>query len=385
MLSFRIFFKKQKYFASAFFYSCLGLFFSTWVTYIPHVAEKLHITEGKIGGALFFSALGSFCIIPVCNWLVNRLGIGRMTFFALLFMAVAFYGPLLAPNYVSLCLALLVMGMSTGTFVITINTLTATIEKSDQVFIMSGSHGFFSAGAMIGSAMGGFLAARLGNPLLHLSIMAGFMLAVQLYFKPSYYSIKGEKKTSEKKIHHSLKPLLVVALVGLIVMVSEGAVADWSAMYLKKVAHLKLDLIGFGYAGFSLMMAFGRFIGDWVSHRFSSWRIISMGFASSLAGFALVIQPFGMLSILGFAVIGLGFSVIVPEVYRIASRTEGVDTTEGVSFIAGTANIGFLVGPVMLGFIAELYTLRFSFIALSLFSCLALGISLVQRKKTQNS
>lgn len=382
MLSLRIFFKKEKYFASAFFYSCLGLLFSTWVTYIPHVAEKLHITEGKIGGALFFSALGSFMIIPVCNWLVARLGIGRMTFFALLFLSTAIFGPLLAPNYPCLCIALLFLGMSTGTFVITINTLTATIEKSDNVFIMSGSHGFFSAGAMIGASLGGVLSARLNSPLLHMSIMAAVVLSVQLYFRPSYYRIKGEKASSEKKMHHSLKPLILVAMVGLIVMVSEGAVADWSALYLKNVAKLKLDLLGFGYAGFSLMMALGRFIGDWISHRLSSWKIISMGFACSLAGFALVLQPFGLLSIPGFAIVGLGFSVIVPEVYRIASRTEGIETTAGVSFIAGTANIGFLIGPVMLGFIAELYTLKFSFLALSAFLFMALTISLFMYNKS---
>jgi MFS family permease len=89
MLSLKIFIKHRKYFATAFFFSCFSLIFSTWVTYIPYVADKLGITEGKIGGALFFASVGSFGMIPLSNWLVDRLGVGRMSFYAFCFYGLA--------------------------------------------------------------------------------------------------------------------------------------------------------------------------------------------------------------------------------------------------------------------------------------------------------
>jgi fucose permease len=207
------------------------------------------------------------------------------------------------------------------------------------------------------------------------------MVTVQIILRPSYFSIKGSVEENTNSINHSWKPLAIISLIGLIVMVSEGAVADWSALYLKNVSKLKLEWIGLGYAGFSMLMATGRFVGDWVSHRFGSWQIISFGLCLALLGFGLVILPLSYFNLFGFSIIGLGFSVIVPEIYRLASRTEGIETTAGVSFIAGTANVGFLLGPVIIGFIAELYTLRFSFIMLMGLVFAALTIALIQRRK----
>jgi MFS family permease len=99
MLSFKVFLQKRKYFVSAFFYSCFSLIFSTWVVYIPYVADKLKITEGKIGGALFFAPIGALCMIPICNRLLDKVGVGRMAFYALCFYSLTLFGPLLANTY----------------------------------------------------------------------------------------------------------------------------------------------------------------------------------------------------------------------------------------------------------------------------------------------
>jgi len=376
LISFLIFVQNRKYFASAFFYGCFSLLFSTWVTYIPYVADKLGITEGRIGGAIFFAALGSFFMIPICNQLIDRIGVGRMTFYSLCFYCLAIFGPFLASTYILLCIGLFFCGMASCSLAISINSLTATIEKADKVYIMSGSHGFFSAGGMIGAVSGSIIATISHYPVLHLSLLCLVILTVQIYLRKYYFDVRSEPTKKQKRSITKWKTLVIIAMVALIIMVSEGAIADWSALYLKKIVKIDLFFIGFGYAGFSLAMTVGRFLGDYVSKKMGSWQLISSGSLLSLVGFALILIPNSITSLLGFTIIGLGFSAIVPEVYRMAANIEGVKAKDGVSFIAASANIGFMFGPVFLGFLAELRTLHFSFLILSCFVALAFIISI---------
>lgn len=380
MNSIKFFYQNKKYFASAFLFFCFSLIFSTWVTYIPQIADKLLITEGKIGKAIFFSALGAFVMIRICRHIVDRVGVGRYTFFALIVYCIFFYGPFLAYSYNTLCLSLFFFGMASSSFAISLNSLTATIEKQDEIYIMSRSHAFWSIGGMIGAATGSFIAVLLHNPILHISILVAIILVIQFRIKFHYYYRIGEVLIKEKNNKKNLKPLYVIAVVGLVMMVSEGAIADWSALYLKKIILLDMKYIGFGYAAFSSAMMIGRFTGDSLSKNLGSWQLITYSCLTGIVGFLLVLILNPVISILGFFVVGLGFSVVVPEVYRLASKVEGIKTSDGVSFIAATSNIGFLVGPVLLGFVAEFKSLHLSFIVLTAFVSLAFFIAFAKNK-----
>ena len=380
MNSIKFFYQNKKYFASAFLFFCFSLIFSTWVTYIPQIADKLLITEGKIGKAIFFSALGAFVMIRICRHIVDRVGVGKYTFFALIVYCIFFYGPFLAYSYNTLCLSLFFFGMASSSFAISLNSLTATIEKQDEIYIMSRSHAFWSIGGMIGAATGSFIAVLLHNPILHISILVAIILLIQFRIKFHYYHRIGEVLIKEKNNKKNLKPLYVIAVVGLVMMVSEGAIADWSALYLKKIILLDMKYIGFGYAAFSSAMMIGRFTGDSLSKNLGSWQLITYSCLTGILGFLLVLILNPVISILGFFVVGLGFSVVVPEVYRLASKVEGIKTSDGVSFIAATSNIGFLVGPVLLGFVAEFKSLHLSFMVLTAFVSIAFFIAFAKNK-----
>ena len=375
MNSIKFFYQNKKYFASAFLYSCFSLIFSTWVTYIPQIAEKLGISEGRIGKAIFFSALGAFVMIRICRHFVDRVGVGRYTFFALIAYIVSFYGPFLANSYNTLCICLFLFGMCGSSFAISLNSLTATIEKQDEIYIMSRSHAFWSIGGMIGAATGSFFAVLLHNPILHISILVAIILIIHLRFKSFYYNRKGEVVQQEKRHKKNLKPLYAIAVIGLVTMVSEGAIADWSALYMKKIIFLDMQYVGLAYAAFSFAMMIGRFTGDSLSQKFGSWRLITYSILTGIIGFVLVLILNPVVSIIGFFVVGIGFSVVVPEVYRLASQVQGIQTADGVSFIAATSNIGFLVGPVMLGFVADFRSLHLSFMLLTAFVSLAFFIA----------
>jgi MFS family permease len=370
MLSLKTF-TQRKYFAPAFLYSCFSLVFSTWVTYIPYTADRLNITEGKIGGAIFFMAFGSLSMLPISRWLTDRLGVGRQAFFGFTGYGTAIFGMFLAPTYGFLCGALYFFGMMSSVFAISLNSLTAVIERQSGSYIMTGSHGFWSLGGMIGSSTGSFIAGLLHRPLLHLALLVSTLILIQLWLKKEYFHIRTEKFEKQKHQKFPIKPLLGISSIAIIMMISEGAIADWSALYLKKIVQMKIQYIGLGYSLFSLGMAIGRFTGDTLSRRLGSWKLLRIAIGISLIGFMLVLFASPFSTYPGFFVIGLGFSIIVPEVYRLASNIKGIRTADGVAFIAATANVGFLMGPAFLGFVAELQSLHLSFIVLSCFITLA--------------
>jgi fucose permease len=379
MLSYKIFFRNRKFFAPAFLYSCFSLLFSTWVTYIPFIADKLKITEGKLGGALFFASLGSLCMLPVSNRMVDKIGVGRQAFLGFVLYSISFYGLFLAKTYGAFCTALFLVGAMSSVFSISLNSLTATIEKQSGMNIMSGSHGFWSIGAIIGSSAGSFIAGILKIPILHISILIILLMGIQLMVRKEYYFIRSEQHKKKQHGRLPVRPLLGIAAIGFFILLTEGAIADWSALYLKKIVLMKGQFLGLGYALFSAGMTLGRFTGDSLSHRFGSWKLLRIYILTSLAGFSLVLFAWHAITLAGFFIIGLGFSIIVPEVYRLASRVEGIRTADGVSFIAATANIGFLTGPVLLGFIAELRTLHASFMVLMFFVTMAFVLTLRKR------
>jgi len=252
------------------------------------------------------------------------------------------------------------------------------VERQDGVLVMSGSHGFWSVGGVIGASTGGWVAAALDRPLIHVATVACTLICLQTWLSREYFFRKGETTPSGKSAgkRHAMASLFTIALIGLIMMVSEGAIADWGALYLTKIIQIPAAWMGMGYAAFSLSMMIGRFMGDKLSHRFGSWPLLSGSVALSLCGFALVLIIHPAVSLLGFFVVGFGFSVIVPEIFRLASKLENIDASTGVAYISATTNIGFMVGPVLLGFIAESRSLHTSFAALTAFVSIALFLSL---------
>lgn len=383
-------FIRRKYFASAFLFACSSIIFSTWITYIPRIAEHLSITEGRIGKAIFFASIGSFVMIPLAKKLVDRFGAGKCAYYALLIHSLVLFGPFLADSYSALCGALFVFGLSGSFFGIALNSLTALVERQDGVLVMSGSHGFWSIGGVIGASTGGWIAAVLDRPLLHVAIVSGTLIIIQTWLRREYCFRKGGVPSHRKKGgRHAMVSLFTIAMIGLIMMVAEGAIADWSALYLTKIIQIPAAWMGMGYASFSLSMMIGRFMGDKLSHRFGSWPLLSGAVALSLCGFALVLIIHPGISLLGFLIVGFGFSVIVPEIFRLASKLENIDASTGVAYISATTNIGFMVGPVLLGFIAESRSLHTSFSALTAFVSIALIVSLWKTvfgvKRTDNT
>lgn len=380
MKSLRLILTNANYFGPSWVFASLNILFGTWAIYIPKVKETLSIDNSELGFAIFFLSLGVFTVFPFASMLVNKLGVGKATFYGVLLSCTAAMLPLLAPSYYTLMGALFLFGASNGFTDISMNTLVTEVEKKDKVKFMSASHGFFSLGGVL-AGIGSFLIGPIGNPVLHMSLAVALVLVVNLLFYKRYFNVMAAMEESEKFSLKLFKPLLLLGLISFIAMGSEGAIVDWSGLYLKEVSIAPEALWGAGFLGFQITMTLGRFIGDGISEKLGSVKMIAVGTVLALAGYGLVLTESTYLAIAGFALGGLGFSVMIPEVFRIGGNVKGVDSSQGIAFIAGTGYAGFLCAPPILGFLAETSSLKTSFVVLFFCAVFILAITFLLKRK----
>lgn len=371
MNSLKLILSNYRYLAPAMLFATLNIFFGTWAIYIPSIKEKLGIDEGQLGFAILFLGLGTFIMLILSPTLIKKIGVGKAAALSIYLLGFSFLLPFLAENNNQLCLALLMVGFTSGFTDIAINTLVTEIEKEDRLHIMSANHGFFSLGGVLSAGIGTFFLPQVENPFNHMLFLVILMAVINgLLYK--YYRQVNAPEVEQASFKFSyLKPLLALVVIGFFVMASEGAIADWSALYLEKVSMAKDNLIGLGYTAFSATMALGRFLGDGVSLRYGSRNIILTGSLLAALGFTLILMVKTTLAIIGFGFVGLGFSVIVPELFRLGGKVKNVDAAQAVSIVAGSGFLGFLVGPVLLGFLAKSSSLKLSFVALLAFTSVA--------------
>ncbi|MEZ2415924.1 MFS transporter [Muriicola sp. E247] len=380
MRSLRLILTNPRYFGPAWAFASLNILFGTWAIYIPLVKEDLGIDKATLGIALFFLSLGVFTVFPVASRIVNFLGVGRATWIGILLLCFTALFPLMANSFITLALALFFFGSANGFLDISMNTLVTEIEKEDQQKFMSASHGFFSLGGVL-AGLGSFLILVFESRMLHMLAAIFLVLSINLIFHKRYRHIKAAPIEKEPFKLKNFKPLLLLGIVSFVVMGSEGAIVDWSGLFLKEITLAPETLWGAGFLGFQVTMTLGRFLGDAISARIGSVKIVALGASIAILGYLFVLLASTYLAIVGFALTGLGFSVIIPELFRIGGNVKGVESSQGVAFIAGTGYSGFLVGPVILGFLAEQFSLNTSFTVLLVAVIAVLGTTLLLKRR----
>lgn len=369
-----------RYFAPAWVFASLNILFGTWAIYIPTVKENLGIDKSQLGIAIFFLALGVFTVFPIAAKIINKIGVGKATWYGVVLICISGILPLLAPNYFTLMAALFFFGATHGFTDIAMNTLVTELEKEDKQNFMSAAHGFFSLGGVL-AGLGSFLILYLGSPALHMLFAVILVFVINLMLFRNYFHITAAPVEKEPFSLNLFKPLLVIGVVSFIVMGGEGAIIDWSGLYLKEISIAPETLWGAGFLAFSITMTTGRFLGDSISQKIGSVRIVALGSVIAILGYLAVLSTQTYLAILGFGLVGLGFSVIIPELFRIGGNVKGIDSSQGIAFIAGAGYSGFLAAPPILGFLAQSSSLELSFIVLLGCAVLVLFATFILGKK----
>lgn len=377
MKSLQLILSSLKYFAPTWVFSSINILIGTWVLYLPYIKMKFELNDSQVGVALFFTACGLLVSIPVVPFINKKIGTGRSTKIGVIVFALLFNLPLLAPSYTLLCTSLFLTGIFSGFTDVSMNALVSIIEKREKQNFMSAAHGFFSLGGFIGAGIGSFLISRFSNPSYHMLLMSSFVILTTLLLSNKYEKIiepLQEKSKDGTNIFKNIKPVLGLSIVAFIIMFSEGAVEHWSNLFLFDVVHVSESQAGFGFVLFSLTMTLGRFLGDGISKKIGAIKTISYGCLIAIAGYFLILKVNFYVSVLGFGVLGLGLSVIIPELFRLAGKTKYVNTSVAISIVSGIGFIGFLVGPVLLGFISNWSNLIMSYAFLLILVVIALSI-----------
>ena len=354
-------------------FSVDSILFGGWLARIPEIQHRLGLSEGMLGLALLGMPIGSLVMMPLASRIIAKYGLGRTTFVSALVVVFALTLPAFSFSFYSLMAAMFIVGFTGSIMNVAMNASASSVEKKLDISIMSTCHGVFSFGGMIGAALATLFIGMGVSPELHLSIIAVFLLGVVIILKPILFKIpdistKVKKQKSSFKLPE--KSMLGLIVVGFCIMLGEGAVADWSAVYLRNYLHSAPAIAGLGFAGFSLAMALGRLSGDNITSRFGGKRVVIVGSILGAVGLLLgVVVPVPSVAIAGFILVGFGFSCVVPILYNQAGK--GDDAENGIAMIATSGIIGFLAGPPLIGAMAEMVGLSWALVlvaGLALFS-----------------
>ena len=343
--------------AVVFFVSGAG--FANWVARIPEIQQKLGLSNSALGVALLGTAIGALLAMPTTGWFVARVGSRPVTKLAALVYCIALPLPTLAPNLPLLTIALMVVGALFGALDIAMNAQAIAVEQRYCRPIMSSFHGLYSVGGMAGAASGGLVASLGVNPSTHLLGTALLLLMVVVLASRRLLHTEVDSTTTEPTFALPTRSLVNLGILAFCVMLSEGAMGDWSAVYLHQTLKTGPGLAAAGYAVFSLAMAVFRLAGDRLIQRFGPVRMVRFGGTLGATGLGLsllIAQPFAAL--IGFACVGVGLSSLVPIVFSAAGRTPGIAPSLALAAVTTTGYGGFLCGPPLIGFVADFLNLR---------------------------
>ncbi|QFP76615.1 MFS transporter [Deinococcus sp. AJ005] len=340
-----------------------GAFFATWAVNIPGVRDALSLSEAQIGGALLAIGLGALITMPLTGGWTARYGSGPVTRVAVVACMVSLALPFLSPNYLGVVLGLTVMGAANGCLDVAMNAQGVTVEQALKRPVLSRLHAYFSLGGVLGAALGTLLVGRvpmLTHVLLVVVIttVAG-VLAGRLMLPDSPVTQTQEAgpaaQPSRRRIGISSAALLL-GLLCFLGMLSEGANYDWAALYFRDVLGQAGGNAGIGYAAFAVTMTLGRWFGDLARTRLGDEAIVRVGAAVAGLGLGVALLAQGpVVATIGFALSGLGLSNVVPVLYGAAGHALA---GRGIAQVATLGYGGFLLGPPLIGFVAQEVGLR---------------------------
>jgi MFS family permease len=367
--------------AVSLFYFGQGLGFASWASRIPDIKHNLGLSDAALGSILFALPVGQLCTMPFSAALVTKHGSKKMLTITAPIYVVALVNIGLAATAWHLAAALFLLGVTGNMANIAVNTQGVETEKLYNRPINTTFHGVWSIAGFTGALVGLLMINLHIKPWQHFLIIM-FLSWINVFINHKYL-VWGKPDPAATKRPFFIKPqgeLLQLGIIAFCCMATEGAMFDWSGIYFKEIVQAPHSLVVLGYASFMIMMAAGRFVGDYVIIRIGRKRTMQFSGIIISSGMALsVCFPFLVTATIGFMLVGLGVSTNIPSVYSIAGKNEKVPPGIALAMIASVGYLGFLMGPPVIGYISALSSLQYSY---ALIGCFGLLISyLVTRIK----
>ncbi|NHC43876.1 MFS transporter [Motilibacter aurantiacus] len=347
-------------FATAVVFLVNGTAFGSWVGRIPDVKRALELQNGELGLILLGPAVGAVLGMQLVPPAIARFGERRTLTVAALLMPLVLLPVAVAGGPVALAAALVALGAANGLLDVSMNAQAVRVERAYARPIMSSFHAWFSMGGFLGVALAG-LAAQLDiGPRASLTatavVLTPVMLAASTRLLPDGYATAAEEPGAGKRAmpRDARRRVLLLGVLAFVCLLGEGAAADWGAVYVRDERDAGPGLATAAYAAFSLCMTLGRLVGDRATGSWGPVRTVRRGAALAGAGLlAGLLLPGSVSAIAGFALLGAGLSVLVPVLFSAAGGIPGAAAGAGIARVSTLGYLGFLVGPPVIGGIAE--------------------------------
>lgn len=344
------------------FFFLAGVCFASWTSRIPDIQQYLGLSDGGLGGVLFALPVGLLISLPFSGWLVTHFGSRRMVIPAALSYALLLplLGLVQAPW--QLVGVLFFFGLVGNLLNIAMNTQAVTLETIYGRSIIASFHGIWSLAGFTGGAIG-FLMINLHlTPLQHFSIVSGAAVVLSFLCYRNTLSKDINADTTRPLFAKPDAALLKLGLIALCCMITEGTMFEWSGVYFRKIVEVPKGLTLLGYTAFMSTMAGGRFVGDWLTTKLGTKHMLQWSGIIIATGLSMaIIYPHVIVATVGFLLVGIGVSSVVPLVYGAAGRSKNFSPGVALAAVSTIGYLGFLAGPPMIGFIAEAASLRVSF------------------------
>ncbi len=364
------------------FFFVNGLIFASWASRIPDLQSAFSLDNSKMGFVLLAHSIGAFVSMPFTGILIQKIGSKFVSLYAAIAFITFFVLIGLAPSYIVLMIVFFMTGSATGIMDVAMNSQAVIVEHEYHKPIMTFFHAMFSIGMVVGGLVGSYFVGYQQSISTHLLFIAALSIIMVLY---GYRSMLGEPPQSlESKTKSRMRPSLPIIALGIIAlccMIGEGAMSDWSTNYLKNILQTSPSYTTFGLTAFAGSMTIGRLFGDKGRALWGDSKLLSFGSLMALAGMILIMSTYHfIIVILGFALVGLGLSNIVPIAFSIAGNLKGITPGVGISMVSTIGYTGFMFGPPLIGFIADAYDLRVAFgLLILLFVLMMIIISSLKR------
>ncbi|RKE45594.1 MFS transporter [Sphingobacterium detergens] len=361
--------------AVSLFFFCQGIAFASWASRIPVIKERLHLSEGQLGTILLMLPVGQLATMALSGKLVTKYGSAKVLSivpiaYALVLCSIAF-----AQNAWQLGAILFLFGVTGNMCNISVNTQGVATEQIYKKSIMTSFHGAWSIAGFTG-ALVGLLTMNLGlDTLPHFLIILAFVTANTLINQRHLVPGKSPQKEKRSFFSRPEGSLLQLGIIGFFSMATEGAMFDWSGVYFKEIVHAPEKFVVVGYASFMIMMAIGRFVGDGVIRKLGRKRTLQYsGILMFVGMMTSVVFPQFIVCTLAFMLVGIGVACNVPSIYSIAGQNKNVPSGVALAMVSSISYLGFLMGPPLIGYIAEVFSLRYSYGVFACFGLLMFGM-----------
>ena len=349
----------------------------SWASRIPDIKTKLNLSNGQLGSILLALPIGQLLTMPISGRLVTRYGSRTILSFAILLYAIELTNLGWVTHGWQLALALFVFGVVGNMSNISVNTQGVLAEKIYGRPIMTTFHGVWSIAGFTGTLVGLLMISQKLTPREHFFIVAALVFIVVLFARK--YLITGTSGPAERKKFFS-KPEGVLVKLGIIAfcsMAAEGTMFDWSGVYFRDIVKVHGSLVIVGLTTFMVMMATGRFAGDWLIERVGRKKLLQVSGIMVFTGLNIsVLFPYFITATLGFLIVGLGVSSVIPTIYSTAAKSSKVAPGMALAGVSSIGFLGFLTGPPLIGYIAQISSLQYSFAVVALFGlCVSIMVS----------